>query len=110
MMTKKLKQTNKKLVSGKVFESLVTVSDLLAPDNNYEKYKVALKVNPSVPFLGVHIGDIRFIHDYNRTQNIEGINVEKLSLLSFELKRLFSVQVLFLFLFIYLFLILKRII
>ena len=81
-------------LDSKLFKILEELSESLASSDNYQNYRNLLNgtPNPCVPLLGVHTGDIRFIDDFNQTEIVDLMNVEKLLLLSKELRKLKSLQ------------------
>lgn len=78
------------MLNSKWFEILEQLCNLMSPDDGHKNYRLALKTagERCVPFLGVHVEDIRFIMDFNPTQTLEGVNVSKLLQLKSELEHL----------------------
>ena len=65
---------------AKSFESLITISNMLSSEDNYLNYRNAISSKQFfIPFLGIHISDIRFISEYNTAQGTDLISLEKLS-------------------------------
>ena len=59
---------------------------LFSPDEDFKAYKTTFSSShPNIPYLGVHLGDIRFIDRFTRTQTKTGVNLAKLSTLTDEL-------------------------
>mmetsp|Transcript_10240 Transcript_10240/g.41702 ORF Transcript_10240/g.41702 Transcript_10240/m.41702 type:complete len:1397 (+) Transcript_10240:115-4305(+) len=78
------------LLNSRWFEILEQLSNLMSPDDAHKNYRAALMSagERCVPFLGVHVEDMRFIMDFNPTQTLEGLNIGKLLQLKSELVQL----------------------
>jgi len=78
------------LVDAKVLKDFETLSEYISPEENFRNYRKLLESSPipSVPYLGLHIGDIRFLDDFNRTTGVEGYNIRKLKQFNFEIQKL----------------------
>jgi hypothetical protein len=75
------------------------LGEILSSEDGFQRYKTALtSAKQFVPFIGVHIGDLRFIQHYNKSHSIYGINETKVVLLSREFSKfaLFPVSYLYL--------------
>lgn len=81
-------------IDNKILRSFEDLSNKVCSDDNYQEYHNVLKStpNPCVPFLGVHVGDIRFIDDFNQTEIVDTYNMDKLHLLSKEIYKLQALQ------------------
>jgi len=71
-------------VSGKCFDSLVTLATLMSPVDNYSQYKQhqGQRTGPYVPFLGVMLSDLSFIDDFNVSKSPAGLNFAKAAQMS----------------------------
>jgi hypothetical protein len=77
-------------VDAKVLKDFQNLSEHISPEDNFCNYRKLLEgaPNPSVPYLGLHIGDIRFLDDFNRTTGVEGYNIRKLRQFNAEIHKL----------------------
>ena len=66
------------------------LSEQFSSYNNYERYRTLIgeSESPTVPFLGVHIGDIRFVNDFNNSESLNGFNILKVNQLGEEINKL----------------------
>ena len=71
-------------MSGKCFDSLVTLATLMSPVDNYSQYKQhqGQRTGPYVPFLGIMLSDLSFIDDFNVSKSPAGLNFAKAAQMS----------------------------